>query len=41
MAGTPGVNDGVDRLDAVILHHVVNTLGWPDLRPSNARRSDR
>lgn len=23
----------MDRLDPVILHHVVNTLGWPDLRP--------
>ncbi|MCK8676024.1 DEAD/DEAH box helicase [Streptomyces lichenis] len=27
------VADPVDRLDPVILHHVVNTLGWPDLRP--------
>jgi len=25
--------DPVDRLDPVILHHVVNTLGWPALRP--------
>ncbi|MFD7393512.1 DEAD/DEAH box helicase [Streptomyces virginiae] len=25
--------DPVDRLDPVILHHVVNTLCWPDLRP--------
>lgn len=25
--------DPVDRLDPVILHHVVNSLGWPDLRP--------
>lgn len=25
--------DPVDRLDPVVLHHVVNTLGWPDLRP--------
>jgi ATP-dependent Lhr-like helicase len=25
--------DPVDRLDPVILHHVVNTLGWPVLRP--------
>ncbi|MFE5215120.1 MULTISPECIES: DEAD/DEAH box helicase [unclassified Streptomyces] len=25
--------DPVERLDPVILHHVVNTLGWPDLRP--------
>lgn len=23
----------VDRLDPVVLHHIVNTLGWPDLRP--------
>ncbi|MGA5554620.1 DEAD/DEAH box helicase [Streptomyces lavendulocolor] len=29
---THGV-DPVDRLDPVVLHHVVNTLGWPDLRP--------
>lgn len=26
-------SDPVDRLDPVVLHHVVNTLGWPDLRP--------
>ncbi|MFJ5933623.1 DEAD/DEAH box helicase [Streptomyces sp. NPDC093071] len=25
--------DPVNRLDPVVLHHVVNTLGWPDLRP--------
>lgn len=25
--------DVLDRLDPVVLHHVVNTLGWPDLRP--------
>ncbi|MGI5366782.1 DEAD/DEAH box helicase [Streptomyces iakyrus] len=25
--------DPIERLDPVILHHVVNTLGWPDLRP--------
>ncbi|MFB6779674.1 DEAD/DEAH box helicase [Streptomyces sp. NPDC056352] len=25
--------DPVDRLDPIILHHVVNTLGWPNLRP--------
>ncbi|WTV00541.1 DEAD/DEAH box helicase [Streptomyces sp. NBC_00045] len=31
MTGPAG--DPVDRLDPVILHHVVNTLGWPDLRP--------
>jgi ATP-dependent Lhr-like helicase len=23
----------LDRLDPVVLHHIVNTLGWPDLRP--------
>ncbi|MFD3775408.1 DEAD/DEAH box helicase [Streptomyces sp. NPDC058612] len=28
-----GDADPVDRLDPVVLHHVVNTLGWPDLRP--------
>lgn len=25
--------DPVDRLHPVLLHHIVNTLGWPDLRP--------
>ncbi|MEG3626411.1 DEAD/DEAH box helicase [Streptomyces poriticola] len=25
--------DELDRLDPVVLHHIVNTLGWPDLRP--------
>ncbi|MEU8985068.1 DEAD/DEAH box helicase [Streptomyces sp. NPDC048558] len=25
--------DVLDRLDTVVLHHIVNTLGWPDLRP--------
>ncbi|MFH8288058.1 DEAD/DEAH box helicase [Streptomyces antibioticus] len=25
--------DALDRLDPVVLHHIVNTLGWPDLRP--------
>lgn len=25
--------DPIDRLDTVIVHHIVNTLGWPDLRP--------
>lgn len=24
---------GADGLDPVVLHHIVNTLGWPDLRP--------
>lgn len=28
--GTP---DPVQRLDPVLQHHIVNTLGWPDLRP--------
>jgi ATP-dependent Lhr-like helicase len=23
----------LDRLDPVVLHHIVNSLGWPDLRP--------
>ena len=32
MPDIPGPSDPVDRLDPVILHHVVNTLGWPDLR---------
>ncbi|MEV5554915.1 DEAD/DEAH box helicase [Nonomuraea wenchangensis] len=25
--------DVLDRLDPVVLHHIVNSLGWPDLRP--------
>lgn len=25
--------DVLDRLDPVVLHHIVNTLGWSDLRP--------
>ncbi|GFH34926.1 DEAD/DEAH box helicase [Streptomyces pacificus] len=31
----PGGEDAnvLDRLDPVVLHHIVNTLGWPDLRP--------
>lgn len=35
-AGTGPGQDGtdvLDRLDPVVLHHIVNTLGWPDLRP--------
>ncbi|MDG9716050.1 DEAD/DEAH box helicase [Streptomyces sp. DH24] len=35
-AGTGPGEDGtdvLDRLDPVVLHHIVNTLGWPDLRP--------
>ncbi|MEV4115532.1 DEAD/DEAH box helicase, partial [Nonomuraea sp. NPDC049695] len=27
------MTDVSDRLHPVVLHHVVNTLGWPDLRP--------
>ncbi|MGV9374241.1 DEAD/DEAH box helicase [Nonomuraea sp. NPDC003707] len=27
------MTDVADRLHPVVLHHVVNTLGWPDLRP--------
>ncbi|WP_406724311.1 DEAD/DEAH box helicase [Streptomyces sp. GD-15H] len=30
---TGGEADVLDRLDPVVLHHIVNTLGWPDLRP--------
>ncbi|MEW2105384.1 DEAD/DEAH box helicase [Streptomyces cellulosae] len=30
---TRGEADVLDRLDPVVLHHIVNTLGWPDLRP--------
>ncbi|MFG3410180.1 DEAD/DEAH box helicase [Streptomyces sp. NPDC048142] len=33
MGQPPVSEDPVDRLDPVVLHHVVNTLGWPDLRP--------
>ena len=29
--------DVLDRLDPVVLHHIVNTLGWPDLRPLQRR----
>ncbi|MFE2759025.1 DEAD/DEAH box helicase [Streptomyces halstedii] len=28
-----GERDVLDRLDPVVLHHIVNTLGWLDLRP--------
>ncbi|GGP06778.1 DEAD/DEAH box helicase [Nonomuraea glycinis] len=27
------MTDPVERLDPVVLHHIVNTLGWPDMRP--------
>ncbi|MYR47391.1 DEAD/DEAH box helicase [Streptomyces sp. SID5910] len=30
---TRGGTGVLDRLDPVVLHHIVNTLGWPDLRP--------
>ncbi|MFB7608140.1 DEAD/DEAH box helicase [Streptomyces gardneri] len=33
MQEQPRVTDPVERLDPVVLHHIVNTLGWPDLRP--------
>ncbi len=33
MGQQPVAEDPVDRLDPVVLHDVVNTLGWPDLRP--------
>jgi ATP-dependent Lhr-like helicase len=26
-------SDVLDRLDPVVVHHIVNSLGWPDLRP--------
>ncbi|MFJ4241025.1 DEAD/DEAH box helicase [Streptomyces iakyrus] len=32
-ANGDGPADVLDRLDPVVLHHIVNTLGWPDLRP--------
>ncbi|MBG0825729.1 DEAD/DEAH box helicase [Planomonospora sp. ID91781] len=33
MASGGGPGDVLDRLDPVVLHHIVNSLGWPDLRP--------
>lgn len=30
---TDDTPDAVDRLHPVVLHHIANTLGWPDLRP--------
>jgi len=32
---TPPVDPGdpLDLLDPVVIHHIVNSLGWPDLRP--------
>ncbi|MHA4818936.1 DEAD/DEAH box helicase [Streptomyces aculeolatus] len=32
-ARRPAQPDPLDRLDPVVLHHIVNSLGWPDLRP--------
>ncbi|MFE2912594.1 DEAD/DEAH box helicase [Kitasatospora indigofera] len=32
-AASASTADPLDRLDPVVLHHIVNTLGWPDLRP--------
>jgi len=29
----PAIPDVLDRLHPVLLHHIVNTLGWSDLRP--------
>ncbi|MCC9307569.1 DEAD/DEAH box helicase [Kitasatospora sp. RB6PN24] len=31
--GTPLPAPAVDQLDPVLVHHIVNTLGWPGLRP--------
>lgn len=33
MQDQPRGTDPVERLDPVVLHHIVNTLGWPNLRP--------
>lgn len=33
MSTTAAKPDPSDRLHPVLLHHIVNTLGWPDLRP--------
>ncbi|MTE21676.1 DEAD/DEAH box helicase [Streptomyces sp. TRM43335] len=33
MTAAGGTADPAERLDPVVLHHIVNTLGWPDLRP--------
>lgn len=33
MAADDSATDVLDRLDPVVLHHIVNSLGWPDLRP--------
>src|SRR5487761_861490 len=31
--GATAANSGLDRLHPVIVHHLVNTLGWQELRP--------
>jgi ATP-dependent Lhr-like helicase len=31
------MSDGLDRLHPVIVHHLANTLGWPELRPLQAQ----
>ena len=31
--GSDGSDDPAGQLDPALLYHVVNTLGWPDLRP--------
>lgn len=33
MAAGDSASDVLERLDPVLLHHIVNSLGWPDLRP--------
>ncbi|GAB3204498.1 DEAD/DEAH box helicase [Nocardia tengchongensis] len=33
MSETPEAADPIDELDPVIVHHIANSLGWPDLRP--------
>ncbi|WP_371797966.1 DEAD/DEAH box helicase [Streptomyces albidoflavus] len=33
MQDQPPGPDPLELLDPVVLHHIVNTLGWPDLRP--------
>ncbi len=30
---TPGASHAAEQLHPVLLHHIVNTLGWPTLRP--------
>lgn len=35
-----GAHGGFDRLSPIVQHHVVNTLGWPALRPLQDRAID-